>query len=119
MNRHTLFSSGGLIAAVLTTSCCALPFLLFSIGVGGAWIGKLRVLEPYSNYFMVTAVCFVALGFYAGHKRKRKLACDENGYCSTTSADRVRAAMLWMSLVLIITAALWPNIVQLFFGSST
>lgn len=119
MNKQTFFSSGGLIAAVLTTSCCALPFLLFSMGVGGAWIGKLRVLEPYNNYFMGIALCFVAFGFYAGHKKKRSLACDLDGYCESTTADRVRSAMLWLSMMLILLAALWPNIVELFFESST
>ena len=119
MNKHTLLSGGGLFAAVLTTSCCALPFLLFSLGVSGAWIGKLRGLEPYSNYFLGIAVICVALGFYVGHKKKKERDCGIDGYCETSTADRVRASLLWLSLGLILLAAFWPTIVKLFFGSST
>ena len=120
MNKETFFSSGGLIAAILTTSCCALPFLLFSLGVSGAWIGKLRMLEPYANYFMAAALVFVVSGFYVSRRKKQqaKASCETGDYCVSETADRVRAGLLWVSLGLIAIAVFWPKIVELLLGSS-
>ena len=118
MNKESFLSGGGFFAAVLTTSCCALPFLLFSLGVSGAWIGKLRILEPYSNYFLVVAIGLVLTGFYVGRKKKREANCDADGSCATSGADRFRTILLWLSLALILLALLWPKIVEYFFGSA-
>lgn len=118
MNKESLLSSGGFFAAILTTSCCALPFFLFSLGVSGAWVGKLRVLEPYSNYFLVMAIGFVLTGFYVGHKKRKDARCNTDGYCATSGADKLRTVLLWLSLGLISLALFWPKIVEYFFGSS-
>ena len=118
MNKQSLLSGGGFFAAVLTTSCCALPFLLFSLGVSGAWVGKLRVLEPYSNYFLIMAIGLVLTGFYVGQKKKREARCDTGTYCATSGADKLRTILLWLSLALILLALIWPKIVQYFFGSA-
>jgi mercuric ion transport protein len=46
-----LAAAGGLLGALAASSCCIVPLALFTLGVGGAWIGNLAALEPYQPYF--------------------------------------------------------------------
>src|SRR5262245_33524392 len=36
-----LMAVGGLLGALVASSCCLLPLVLFGLGVSGAWIGNL------------------------------------------------------------------------------
>ena len=55
-------AAGGL-AAMLASTCCLGPLVLVALGVSGAWIGNLTLLEPYRPGFISAAL--VAL-FFAG-----------------------------------------------------
>lgn len=41
---------GGIAAAIGAGLCCVGPFLLLTLGIGGAWIGNLTLLEPYRPF---------------------------------------------------------------------
>jgi mercuric ion transport protein len=41
----------GILAALGASACCVGPLLLLTLGIGGAWVGRLTVLEPYRPYF--------------------------------------------------------------------
>jgi hypothetical protein len=43
---------GGVLAGIGASACCVGPFLLLSLGIGGAWIGHLTTLEPYRPIFI-------------------------------------------------------------------
>ncbi len=49
--RQKLTAAGGIAAALGAASCCVVPFILFMLGVSGAWIGNLTALEPYQPVF--------------------------------------------------------------------
>ncbi|MCB1719999.1 MAG: mercury transporter MerT, partial [Candidatus Competibacteraceae bacterium] len=40
-NKTKIVAAGGILAALAASTCCIIPLALFSLGVGGAWIGKL------------------------------------------------------------------------------
>ena len=42
-------ATGGILGALLASSCCIVPLVLISLGVSGAWIGNLTALEPYKT----------------------------------------------------------------------
>jgi mercuric ion transport protein len=48
------------LAALVGASCCALPPVLASLGLAGAWIANLGVFVVYRPY--VTAVAFLVIG---------------------------------------------------------
>ena len=48
--RYALF--GGVIAAIATSLCCIGPLVLVMLGVSGAWVANLAVLEPIRPYFV-------------------------------------------------------------------
>ena len=52
---------GGVIAAVAASLCCVGPLVLVMLGVGGAWVANLAVLEPFRPGFLGAAV--IALFF--------------------------------------------------------
>ena len=51
---------GSFLMAIGASTCCIIPFTLFSMGVGGAWIGNLTAMSEYHSIFI-----FVGLGFLA------------------------------------------------------
>ena len=46
--------AGG-ISALLASACCLGPLVLIMLGISGAWIGSLTLLEPYQPWFMGAA----------------------------------------------------------------
>jgi mercuric ion transport protein len=57
--RGALLTGG--LAAILASSCCIAPLVLITLGVSGAWISNLTLLEPYKPVFIGAAL--VALFF--------------------------------------------------------
>lgn len=82
-----LLSLAGIVAALGAASCCVIPFLLFALGVSGAWIGNLTALEPYQPIFAAVSLGFMGWGAWR-LRRRAKIACAE-GYCATDRADRI------------------------------
>lgn len=79
-------ATGG-IAALLTGLCCVVPLVLASIGLGGAWLANLRLLEPYRPVFI--GIALAALGFAWWRIYWRKVDCTPGDVCAV---PRVRRA---------------------------
>ena len=105
-----LLSAGGILAALGAASCCVIPFLLFTLGVSGAWIGNLTALEPYQPIFAAVALGFIALGAWR-LRRKPQVACSD-GYCGTPRADRIARIGLWTAGVLVVVAVAFPYLIR-------
>ena len=54
-NGRTALLTGGM-AALLASTCCVGSLVLISSGFPGAWIGNLKVLEPYRPAFIGVAL---------------------------------------------------------------
>src|SRR5258707_14378604 len=52
VGRQHLIAAGGILGALAASSCCIVPLILFSFGIGGAWIGNLTALAPYQPLFV-------------------------------------------------------------------
>jgi mercuric ion transport protein len=90
------------IAALLSSACCVMPLVFAIVGISGAWIVQLRVLEPWSG--VLSALAFAALAF-AGWRLYRPsaaAACDpaDPAACRQVGA----AARRWFWLVAVLTA---------------
>ncbi len=101
--RKGLIAAGGVIGAVLASSCCVAPLLLLTLGVSGAWMGNLTALAPYQNYFIAITVAFLAAGFWYVYWKPKK-ACEDGSYCASPASDRVVKVALWVATALIILA---------------
>lgn len=85
--------AGGVVGALLASSCCIAPLLLLTLGVSGAWIGNLTALEPYKPLFLGVALVFSWHGFNQVYF-KSKPACEDGSYC----------ASLWVATALVVLA---------------
>jgi mercuric ion transport protein len=70
---------GGL-AAVLASTCCLGPLVLVGLGLSGAWIGNLTLLEPYRPFFIagaLVALFFAGRRIFGQHKPVRRVKCAQ------------------------------------------
>ncbi|MGH8032740.1 MAG: mercuric transporter MerT family protein, partial [Luteimonas sp.] len=69
--RQRVIVTGGILGALAASSCCIVPLVLFSAGIGGAWIGNLTALTPYKPLFVAGTAGFLGYGFYLVYWRRR------------------------------------------------
>lgn len=93
---------GGIMSAVLASSCCIAPLVLVTLGASGAWIGNLTALKAYQPIFVPATLAFLGLGFWQVYG-KRKPACDDGTCEMPLSATLIKAA-LWAATVLVVLA---------------
>ena len=104
--------TGGL-AAILASTCCLGPLILLLLGVSGAWIGDLTLLEPYRPIFL--SVALVAL-LFAGRRVYAPMArCVPGQVCSHAGASTAYRALFWLVAVLILVALTFPYVAPLFY----
>jgi mercuric ion transport protein len=111
--RAGLVSLGGILAALGAGACCVVPFALFTLGISGAWISNLTMLEPFQPLFAAVTFGFLGYGFYLVY-RKPKLACVEGSYCAKPSSSRTARIGLWTATLLVVVALGFPRIAPLF-----
>jgi len=92
------------LGALLASSCCVLPLAFVLIGVSGAWIGHLTVLEPYKWWFIAFSTAMLVVGFYQAYL-SRPEACDDATLCAKPQTRIVTKLALWLGLVLVAMAA--------------
>ena len=103
-NRKRWYAAGGLIGAVLASSCCIAPLVLLTLGVSGAWIGNLTALEPYKPLFLSMTGLVLATGFWHVYF-KPKPACDDGSYCARPVSGLVTQSALWIATVIALLSA--------------
>lgn len=108
-----LLAAGGILAALGAASCCVVPFVLFLLGVSGAWISNLTALEPYQPLFAAIGAGCLGYGFYHVYW-KPKAACAEGSYCARPASGRTAKTGLWVAMVLFAVALGLPKLAPLF-----
>lgn len=102
-DRSAIAATGGVIGAILASSCCIVPLVLVTLGASGAWIGNLAALEPYKPIFALVTIGFLGSGFWQVY-RKPKIACEDGSYCATPASGWVTKSALWLATALVLLA---------------
>ncbi|HNP51285.1 MAG TPA: mercuric transporter MerT family protein [Nitrosomonas nitrosa] len=102
--QERLLAAGGVLGAVIASSCCIVPLVLVTFGIGGAWVGNLTVLEPYKPYFLGVTAVLLAAGFWHVYF-KAKPACEVGSYCARPSSNRITKSALWIATALALLSA--------------
>ncbi|MER8524605.1 MULTISPECIES: mercuric transporter MerT family protein [unclassified Mesorhizobium] len=103
VGRQRLIALGGILGALAASSCCIVPLLLFSLGIGGAWIGNLTALAPYKPFFVAGTASLLGCGFYLVYWKPRR-ACADDAACARPIPNGLVQLALWIATVLVIAA---------------
>jgi mercuric ion transport protein len=98
-----VLSGLSVFTAMGTMACCIVPFVLFALGISGAWIGNLTALAPYRPYFVAGTLAFLGLGFYFVYRRPNA-ACAPGSYCARPASHRIAKAGLWAATAMVLLA---------------
>lgn len=99
----------GMVVAVIVgffaSLCCLGPLLLIFAGIGGAWMGNLRILGPYAPYLDIVALFFLGYAHLQNYRERKAAAC---GTCS--SVNRWKTPLLWAGTILVLLALALPHV---------
>lgn len=98
---------GGL-ATILASICCLGPLVLVAIGVSGAWIGNLTVLEPYRPSFFGAAL--VAFFFAYWRIFRPAQACKPGEVCAVPQVKTAYKIIFGIVAALTGIALAFPSI---------
>ncbi len=101
--RQRLVAAGGILGALAASSCCIVPLILFSLGIGGAWIGNLTALAPYKPLFVAGTAGLLGYGYYLVYW-KPKRECADGAACARPIPSRLVQLALWIATVLVVAA---------------
>jgi mercuric ion transport protein len=99
----SLFAAGGIVGAILASSCCIVPLILITFGVSGAWIGSLSALEPYKPIFILVTLGFLTVGFWHVYFKKPE-PCADDSYCAKPASSRLTKIALWIGSFIVLLA---------------
>jgi len=106
--------AAGAISALGASTCCVLPLVLVSIGVGGAWVAQLRELERFYYVFVAIAICAFGYAFYRLYVRP--VPCAPDTACAALTVRRKQRIAFWATLVAAKALMLSPFYVPYFLG---
>jgi mercuric ion transport protein len=112
--RQRLVAAGGILGALAASSCCVVPLILFSLGIGGAWVGNLTALAPYQPLFVAGTAGLLGYGFYLVYWKPRR-ACAEDTACMHPIPNRLVQLALWVATALVIAAFAFNYVAPLLF----
>jgi mercuric ion transport protein len=103
INGQRLMAAGGLFGALVASSCCIVPLVLFGLGVSGVWIGNLTRLAPYQPYFIAATLGFLGAGYWLVFQDS-KTVCAADEACARQLPRRLVKAALVVATVLVLAA---------------
>ncbi len=111
-----LAALGGLAAGLGTMSCCVLPFVLVTLGLGGSWLGNLTALSPYQPLFFGAGIGAIGTGFWL-LRRRASGPCAPGEVCARAGGDRLTRIGLWSAVLLLAVGVAFPRLAGVVLGS--
>jgi mercuric ion transport protein len=108
-----LMAAGGLLGALVASSCCILPLALFGLGISGAWIGNFTRLAPYQPCVIGATIAFLGCGYWLVY-RSSKLACVDGEACARPLPNRLVKIGLIVATILVVAALGFNFVAPLF-----
>jgi mercuric ion transport protein len=112
LNVKSSLAAGG-VSAVIGSVCCIGPLALLSLGIGGAWVGNLTVLEPIRPVFIGLTLLFIALAFRRLYLMPQ--VCAPGTECADPRTVKRQRLLFWPLAVALIGLLAVPWWVPLFY----
>lgn len=103
----------GSVAAMLASTCCLGPLVLVTLGISGAWIANLRVLEPYRQFFIGAALVAMFLAWWRIFDPVA--ACKPDDLCAVPQVRISYKLIFWIVAGLVLVAIGFPYLLPLFY----
>jgi len=97
-------AAGGIVGAVVASTCCVVPLALVLLGVSGSWISQLTAFAPYKPYFLVGSIALLGVGFRRVYFQP-PAPCAPGSICAVPATRRGTRAALWSGTVIVAVAA--------------
>ena len=110
--ESAVLTVGG-IAALLVGACCVAPLVFVSIGLGGAWLANLQMLEPYRPLFI--GVALLALAFAWRRIYRPAAECEPGEVCAVPQVRRGYKVGFWVVAAVLLVMLASPYIAPLFY----
>ena len=105
--------TAAILAAIGASVCCVGPLVLLALGIGGAWIGNLTMLEPYRPVFIGITVLFFGFAFRKLYRQPQ--ACGASAACADPLTVRRQRTVFWAVSVLTLGLLSVPWVAPLFY----
>ena len=109
--RGALFAGG--LAAILASTCCLGPLILVTLGISGAWIGNLTLLEPYRPIFIGASL--IALFFAWRSIFRPAEACAPDQVCAIPQVRTTYKIIFGVVSALVLVAIGFPYVMPFFY----
>ena len=112
-----IIATGGLLGAIVASTCSVLPVFLLALGISGSWIGSLGSLAPYKPFFIVFSLVFIGTGFWMVYfKPQISIPRVQSTSCYRPFSEKTIKIMLWSSVIIILIVFLIPYIAPSLLG---
>jgi mercuric ion transport protein len=97
-----LLTLAGLGSAFAVASCCALPLLLATAGLGAAWLGGVaEIAAPYRVPLLAISAASLAGGGIERWRQRKSGYCSPGAVCARPPVRRAAALGLLLGLVML------------------
>ena len=115
LNKLNSALVGGLVAGIATSICCAGPLILLSLGISGAWISNLTMLEPYRPVFIVLSVTMLIFAYLQIYTAKDKQVCETGKACAEPKNQRLYKGIFLSVAVIVLIFIVSPYLILLIY----
>ena len=116
INGQRLLAAGGVVGALVASSCCIVPLILFGLGVSGAWIANLTRLAPYQPCFIAGTLGFLGAGYWLVYRDSQR-SCADGEVCARPLPNRLVKTALVAATVLVLAALCFDFLAPLLLNS--
>jgi mercuric ion transport protein len=105
--------AGAALVALASVVCWAVPLMLVSIGITGAWMSTFTLLAPYKSLLIGASLACLAYAWYRIY-RAQEVNGGESA-CAAPSGNRPLRVIFWLVCALVLGAIVSPYLVPLLF----
>lgn len=110
-DKHLLIA--GILTGIGASLCCVAPLLLLGLGLGGAWVANLSVLQPVRPLFLGLTLLFLYLAFRRLYPAAP--SCELAGSCADDEIRRRQRLIFWLVAVPLLGLVSFPWYAPLFY----
>ncbi|MBY0498132.1 MAG: mercury transporter MerT [Nitrosomonas sp.] len=103
----------GILTGIGASLCCVVPLLFVGLGMGGAWLANLILLEPLRPLFIIATLGFIGFAFYQLYLTPKD--CEPSKPCANEETQLKQRTIFWLVTVPLLGLLAFPWFAPLFY----